>query len=208
MSSIGSLRPRSSLAALLDGGPRTFVQFPAVPSCWMMTNDFAKSETLQPLMLTKAIIVVIILVTLLVIAGLREKQRERSLREWASHRQDAQLFWPFDPTDHSAPPIAELIERLTGHPPLSLASAMWVKQDECDVWWIEYRATPAATKSSQWFTLAVRKRCDQIASQSREEAPRSAAFSGTTLTDDSWVCERHRGLMTIKLLESAQSLPV
>lgn len=103
----------------------------------------------------------------------------------------------------------ESIERLTGNdPPLSLASAMWVKQDECDVWWIEYRATPAATKSSQWFTLAVRKRCDQIASQSREEAPRSAAFSGTTLTDDSWVCERHRGLMTIKLLESGQSLPV
>ena len=158
-------------------------------------------------MLTKVIIVAIILVAVLVIAGLREKQRERSLREWAAHRQDARLFWPFDPADHSAPPVAALIERLTGHMPLSLASAMWVERDDGDVWWIEYRATPAATKSSQWFTLLVRKRCDQFAAQDREEERKRPAVAGTPLTDDSWECKRCRGLMTVKLLEAAQPQP-
>jgi hypothetical protein len=153
-------------------------------------------------MLTKTLFTVVVIVALFLIACARERRRERSLREWVARRPGSWLFWPFTSAEHPELPIGELIERLTGHLPLGLASAMLVRQGDGDVWWVEYRATPSTNSSSKWFTLMVRQCTDHAAAELYERELQRTAPTGTTLTHDSWVCQRHHGLITVKLLEA------
>jgi hypothetical protein len=151
-------------------------------------------------MLLKALLFFIIIGALLWIAVARDKRRHRSLREWAELHPGAELFWPFASAEYPELPVGPMIEHLTGHLPLSLASAMRVRQAEGDVWWVEYRATQRENESSQWFTLQAQQCSDPAAAQLREEELQRTAPSGSPCSYESWVCQRHLGLLKVELL--------
>lgn len=150
-------------------------------------------------MLVQVLIFLVVIVGLFWIAGAQERRRERSLREWVSRHPGASIFWPFKPEEHPEVPVARWIEQLTGRPPLGIASALRIRQNDVDVWWIEYRATPAGQESSQWFTLRAQQGCDPALARVGAEEVQPAA---RTLLPESGMPQSHRGLITVGLLES------
>ena len=151
-------------------------------------------------MLIQALLFLVFIVVLFGIAGARERRRERSLREWVALHPGASLLWPFKPEEHPEVPVARWIEQLTGRSPLGIASAMRTRQNDVDVWWIEYRATPAGKKSSEWFTLSAQQGC--APALARRGAVEVQPAEQTPL-QESGLPQSHRGLITVELLESS-----
>ena len=152
-------------------------------------------------MLTKALIITIIIAALFVIAGVRETRRGRALREWALLRAGARLLWPFMAAEQHVIPVTPLIELFMGRPPLGLACAMQVTRAEDEVWFVEFRATPAGQESSRWFTLVARHCQDGAAAKRCQMELQRTEPERSTLTLESWTCQRRDGLMTVALLE-------
>ena len=152
-------------------------------------------------MLIQVLLFLVFIVVLFWIAGAKERRRERSLREWVSRHSGASLFWPFKPEEHPEVPVAQWIEQLTGRPPLGIASAMRIRQNDVNVWWIEYRATPAGQQSSQWFTLKAQQGCHQALAQGGAEEVEPAV---QTPLQESGIPKSQRGLITVELLEASQ----
>ena len=151
-------------------------------------------------MLIQALLFLVFIVVLFGIAGARERRRERSLREWVALHPGASLFWPFMPEEHPEVPVARWIEQLTGRPPLGIASAMRTRQNDVDVWWTEYRATPAGKQSSEWFTLSAQQGCDPALARGGAVEVQPAE---QTPLQESGMRQSHRGLITVELLESS-----
>ena len=149
-------------------------------------------------MLSQVLLFLVFIVVLFWIAGAKERRRERALREWVLRHAGASLFWPFKPEEHPEVPVASWIEQLTSRPPLGIASAVRIRKNDVEVWWIEYRATPAGQQSSEWFTLRAQQGCDPAFARGGAEVGEPAAL---TPLPESGKPQSHRGLITVELLE-------